>query len=241
MKRKLAIIAIMGLSVLFAACGGGKGKTAGNENVGNGPSETESVSEDSSDVSADDSVKNEDNSKSDATESVAAQDNSISTENVPSAVLSDFEEAAGRVEELTGGNFTEKEVCYETYSYADENGSFRWDGKGLEIVLKANPTTGYFWMLDQFGEKYSFEKTTDEYIQDADVGTESEPLVGVGGTQKYYLTPKTRGGDAFVLDYSRQNSDGTRDPAVVYLLYAHADEGDEITFSIRSYTTTAEQ
>ena len=167
-----------------------------------------------------------------------AQDNSISTDNVPSAVLQDFEEAAARVEELTGGSFTEKEVCYETYSYTDENGSFRWDGKGLEIMLKSDPSTGYFWTLEQFGGKLSFETTTDEYIQDEPVGTESEPMVGGGGTQKYYLTPKTRGGDAFVLDYSRQNSDGTRAPAVVYLLYAHADEGDEITFSIRSYTVT---
>ena len=105
-------------------------------------------------------------------------------------------------------------------------------------MLKSDPSTGYFWTLEQFGEKLSFETTTDEYIQDEPVGTESEPMVGGGGTQKYYLTPKTRGGDAFVLDYSRQNSDGTRAPAVVYLLYAHADEGDEITFSIRSYTVT---
>ena len=238
MKRRLAIIAIMGLSVLFAACGGGKGKTAGNENTGNEPSGTESLSEDSSDVSAADSVKSEEKTQSDAAESVPAQDNSISTDNVPSAVLQDFEEAAARVEELTGGSFTEKEVCYETYSYSDENGSFRWDGKGLEIMLKSDPSTGYFWTLEQFGGKLSFETTTDEYIQDEPVGTESEPMVGVGGTQKYYLTPKTRGGDAFVLDYSRQNSDGTRAPAVVYLLYAHADEGDEITFSIRSYTVT---
>ena len=69
-------------------------------------------------------------------------------------------------------------------------------------------------------------------------GTESEPLLGSGGTQKYYLTPRKRGGDAFVLDYSRQNSAGTRDPGVVYLLYAHAADGDEITFSIRTYTIT---
>ena len=56
MKRRLAIIAIMGLSVLFAACGGGKGKNAVNENAGNEPSGTESISEDSSDVSAADNV-----------------------------------------------------------------------------------------------------------------------------------------------------------------------------------------
>ena len=106
MKRRLAIIAILGLSVLFAACGGGKGKTAGNENTGNEPSGTESLSEDSSDVSAADSVKSEEKTQSDAAESVPAQDNSISTDNVPSAVLQDFEEAAARVEELTGGSFT---------------------------------------------------------------------------------------------------------------------------------------
>ena len=233
MKRRLAIIAIMGLSVLFAACGGGKGKTTGNEVSG-----TESASQDSSDVSVPENIKSEEKAQSDSTESVSGHDNSISTENVPSAVISDFEEAAAGVEKLTGGKFTEKEVCYETYSYTDDNGSFRWDGKGLEINLKENQTTGYFWTLEQFGEKNSFDITTDEYVEDISAGTESEPLVGVGGTHKYYLTPRKRGGDAFVLDYSRQNSDGTRNPGVVYLLYAHADEGDEITFSIRTYTIT---
>lgn len=234
MKRRLAIMAIMGLAVFLAACGDGKGKTKDTED-----SSAESVvseTADSSETSAGDSSA-AGNELSGSTESGIEQDNSISTENVPTNVVSDFEEAAAAVEKLTGGNFKEEEVCYETYSYSDEYGSFKWDSKGLDISLSANPSTGYFWTLEQFGEKNTFTVTNDEYVEgEAESG--GEPLVGVGGTQKYYLSEETRGADAFVLDYSRQNSDGTRDPGVVYLLCAHADEGDEITFSIRKYTVT---
>ncbi len=227
MKRRLAVMVIMGLALFITACGG-KGKADESNS-----SASDSVAQESSE---DEKKADSEDESGDITTS-GDQDISISTENVPAVVVSDFEDAAADVEKLTGGKFREEEVCYETYTYSDESGKFRWDGKGLEIVLQANPTTGYFWTIKQFGEKNSFSVTNDEYVSDQ-AGTPEEPLVGVGGVQNYYLTPKTRGGDAFVLDYSKQNSDGSRDPALVYLLCAHADEGDEITFSIRRYTVT---
>lgn len=232
MKRTVIFVLLMGLTVVLAACGNDKSKSAGKEVTSPDLSVAESVDDEESN-------QRKDSSESGEKQSLPEEDSSISTENVPSVVLSDFENAAEAVTELTGGSFKEEEVCYETYSYSDDIGTFRWDGRGLDIRLAANSTTGFFWTIEQFGEKSSFNLTTDEYTSNQTEST-GEPVVGAGGEQHYYLTPNLRGGDALVLDYSRQNSDGTRAPEVVYLLYAHADEGNDITFSIRKYTTTGQ-
>ena len=57
------------------------------------------------------------------------------------------------------------------------------------LTLESNPTTGYQWIVEQDPEIFDI---SSEYIEDAAEGA-TEPMVGVGGTETFTLTPKKEG------------------------------------------------
>ena len=57
------------------------------------------------------------------------------------------------------------------------------------LTLESNPTTGYQWIVEQAPEIFDI---SSEYIEDAAEGA-TEPMVGVGGTETFTLTPKKEG------------------------------------------------
>lgn len=65
-------------------------------------------------------------------------------------------------------------------------GCAKKDPQTATISLSSNPTTGYAWEVTQNPELFDI---SSEYTEDAN----EEQMVGVGGTEKFVLTPKESG------------------------------------------------
>ena len=75
-------------------------------------------------------------------------------------------------------------------------------GNNYTVKLDANATTNYFWNYE-FSEEGIVEVVKDEYIED----TNSEELVGVGGTQVYEFKGLTEGEVIITFKYQQNGSD----------------------------------
>lgn len=75
-------------------------------------------------------------------------------------------------------------------------------GGVLKVIFKSNPTTGYYWQL-QNSDDAAVALVTEDYIADP----APEGLVGSGGHQVFVLEGLSKGRASLVFNYQRAESD----------------------------------